>query len=466
MVHAEVLRELQRRTLARLRSQVEPVPPAALGRFLPAWHRIGTGAARPSGPAALRDAIRRLAGLSLPLAELESRILPARVADYRPAMLDQLGAGGEVVWVGAGGGAGAKVAAQGGRIALFDREHLALLEAADADADAADAGPGPTATAASAREPGAAEPPPRDPAQAAVLAALTAQGASFQLELEDATGLSPGELASALWPLVWSGLVTNDTLAPLRSRAWRSAGRQIRAPARGRRRAAGGVPASRYAGGGRWSLVSQRARSHASATERALTWAQCLLDRYGVVSREAILSEDLPGGYTALAPVLRALEETGRVRRGYFVAGLDGRQVALPAALDRLRAPADAPAAQVLSAVDPANPYGALVPWPVTRNPDGARPSRRAGALVILWGGEAALYVESGGRSLASFSAVTLGALAECLTQALPALAGLLGRRSLRVESVDGQPARQSELAPLLLAAGFRSELRGLSFER
>ena len=432
LVHADVLRELRRRTLDRLRREVAPVDAAALGRFLPAWHGAGGADAGrgPGGLDRLRAAVRQLAGAPLPLADLEARILSARVADYHPSMLDELGATGEVVWVGAG-----KLGARDGRVLLFDRERLALAEPGD---------PGRLAA------PGAGH--------QAVLEALTGRGASFQLELAAASGLAGEELVAVLWDLVWAGLVTNDTFAPLRAWLRGPAGRRA-APRRLARRGPGGVRPSHFAGGGRWSLVGQRARP-ADPTERALARALLLLDRYGVVSREAALADEVPGGMAALSPVLRVLEETGRARRGYFVAGIDGRQFALPAAIDRLRGDAGG-GAVVLAAADPANPYGALLPWPDGPAPGGPRPSRRSGAVVILWRGALAWYLEAGGRSLLS-GALEPEALEEALRAALAALSRLTRRRSLRVESIDGAPARTSPLAPLLLACGFRSELRGL----
>ena len=418
LCHPDVLRELRRRTLDELKSQVAPVEAAALGRFLPAWQGVGGRAGR--GTDGLRDAIRRLVGVPLPLGDLETRILPARVPDYRPEMLDQLGAMGEVAWVGAG-----RLGARDGRVALYDRERLHLASAA--------------------------ETPPGE-AHQAILAALGARGASFQVELEQAAGLAGEAFGEALWDLVWAGLVTNDTFAPLRS--WM---RGRSAQKRGR---AGSVRTSRFAGGGRWSLVSARAGREPAATERALARALLLLDRYGVVSREAATAEELPGGFAALSPIFRTLEESGRVRRGYFASGLDGRQFAAPAAIDRLRAPA-ASDAVILAAADPANPYGALLPWPEGRSGF----SRRSGAVVVLWRGQLAWYWEAGGKSLVAGSDLTPDELGEAMRTAAPAVARVYRRRALRVETVDGEPARTSAMAGLLMECGFRSELRGLGYE-
>jgi ATP-dependent Lhr-like helicase len=437
VVHADVLRELRRRTLDELRRQVSPVDPAALGRFLPAWHGIGRG--NVGGMPALREAVRRLVGLPLPLSDLESRILPARVPDYHPSMLDQLGATGELLWIGCG-----RLGASDGRVALYDRDRLALAPGASGDAEAAEL--------------------PAE--QRAIVSALSARGASFQVELEAASGLAGDALIRSLWDLVWAGLVTNDTFAPLRSRAARGKpGATGRRPRPGGRRAAGSVRVSPFAGGGRWSLVAQRARAGVDPTERALALALSLLDRYGLVSREAAAAEELPGGFAALSPVLRVLEETGRVRRGYFADGLDGRQFALPAVIERLRAPASGDPAVALAACDPANPYGALLPWPEPRAADGGRPSRRAGALVLLWRGELALYLEAGGKALISFPALSKDDLAAAMHAGMPLLTRLARRRALRLETADGAPARSSALAPMLLASGFRPEQRGLSFE-
>ena len=486
VVHADVLRELRRRTLDELRRQVSPVDAAALGRFLPAWH--GIGRAGTGGMPALREAVRRLVGLPLPLSDLESRILPARVPDYHPSMLDQLGATGELLWIGCG-----RLGASDGRVALYDRDRLALVPHR-APGDGTDGDP-------------AALPAQ----QRAIFDALATRGASFQVELEAASGVAGDALTGALWELVWAGLVTNDTFAPMRSRAARGKpGATARRPRAGGRRAPGSVRVSPFAGGGRWSLVAQRARAAVDPTERALALALSLLDRYGLVSREAAAAEELAGGFSALSPVLRVLEETGRVRRGYFAAGLDGRQFALPAVIDRLRAPAGDDLAVALAACDPANPYGALLPWPDPRaadggrpsrragalvllwrgdlavalaacdpaNPygallpwpdpraaDGGRPSRRAGALVLLWRGELALYLEAGGKAMLSFAAVSGDDLAAAMRAGMPLVTRLARRRALRLETADGAPARSSPLAPLLIASGFRPEQRGLAFE-
>ncbi|HUS67374.1 MAG TPA: DEAD/DEAH box helicase [Kofleriaceae bacterium] len=411
----DVLRQLRRRTLDRLRDRIAPVEPAALGRFLPAWHGIGRAGAGARGLPPLRAALRRLAGAPLLFEELERRILPARVADYHPRMLDELGAAGELVWVGAGAG----------RVALYDREHLALIPEGVA-------------------QPGA----PSAPQHLAVLGALASRGASFQVALEEATALPRAELIAALWDLIWAGLVTNDTFAPLRPTAMRKSA------------STSSKRSTYFAGGGRWSLVAQRGRG-VDPSEAALGRALALLERHGILGREAVAAEEIAGGFAALAPVLRLLEETGRARRGTFVAGLDGRQYALPEALDRLRADAGEPAAVVLAATDPANPYGAALEWPVRA--DGGRPARRAGVLVMLWGGHLAWTWERGGRALWSTAGRTADELGACLQQGIAAAMRLARRRSLRIDTIDGVAARESPLAPALLGGGFRVDARALS---
>ncbi|HEX9100972.1 MAG TPA: DEAD/DEAH box helicase, partial [Polyangia bacterium] len=313
----DVLRRVRRDTLARLRNEVAPVDAAVLARFLPRWH--GVGSAR-GGMARLREAIDQLEGLALPFSELERAILPARVPDFQPRMLDELGAAGEVVWVGQGA-----LGSDDGRVVVYRREHVASLFDA------------PSPVAAAPELPGELH--------RAILAHLGARGASFAAQLPEAAA-RPDEVVRALWDLVWLGLVTNDTFAPLRT-----IGRTSRGP-RGRF----SLPA-----GGRWSTLASVVGAPPAETVRAHTRALMLLERYGVVSREAAAAESLPGGFSSVSGVLRAMEESGKIRRGHFVDGLTGAQFAHAAAVDRLRAARDVggdavgPAVVVLSAIDPAN---------------------------------------------------------------------------------------------------------------
>jgi ATP-dependent Lhr-like helicase len=421
---ADVLRQIRRRSLAALRREVEPVDASALGRFLPAWQAVTSPR---GGPTALLDTIEQLQGAAIHASILESDVLPARVRGYRPADLDALCASGEVVWIGAGG-----VGADDGRIALGFRDHLRLV-----------APPPPEAR-------------PDGPIPDAIREHLRSHGASFWPELLAATGVADERaVLQALWELVWAGEVTNDTLAPLRAYLLRRPARAVKAGAKPRpgalRRA--GPPAA----AGRWSLAAPLFEPAPEPTKAALARATQLLERHGVLTREAALAEGAPGGYAGVYGVLRALEESGKARRGYFVDGLGAAQFALPGAVDRLRDlrdPPHEPEILALAAADPAQPYGAALPWP-----EGAgRPARTAGAYVVLAGGELAVFLERGARSLSTFDA--------CREAAWPdALVGLVKDARLRrieLSRIDGEPAAGSPYADRLRAAGFVDGYRGL----
>jgi ATP-dependent helicase Lhr and Lhr-like helicase len=401
----DVLRRLRRASLAALRREVEPAEQAALGRFLPHWHGIDRRAS-------LREALVPLQGLALPVTLWESEVLPRRVPGYTPAQLDALCASGEVVWVGAGLD----------RVAVFFREDAPVL----------------------GRPAGA--PPPEEAAHERIRAAL-GRSAEFWSDLVAAVDLQPEEALPALWDLVWAGEVTNDAWTPLR------AGRRYQTPRpRDRRRRfsrqrAGGVTATQ----GRWSLTDRLFGG--KPDRRAL--AELLLERQGIVTRDGVRGEGIPGGYGAVYSELRALETLGVCRRGYFVEGLGGAQFALPGAVERLRElrPREGEEAEplVLAAADPAQPYGAALPWPKR---SGARAARVAGAQVVLLGGEAALFVERGGRSLVPLREPD----EEWLRPALAALVEHVragGAKRLAVERFDGEPVGETEVMALLLEAGF-----------
>jgi ATP-dependent Lhr-like helicase len=592
-----VLRMLRRRCLARLRKEAEPVPPAALGRFLPAWHGIGAGRRPESGrgrpdAGAVLEAVERLAGAPVPASALETLVLPGRVPGYSPALLDELTVAGEVVWAGAG-----SVGSGDGWLVLAPAESAPLL----------------------LPEPGELT---MTPLHGAVLTALSGGGGMFFRMLSDRVAAvldghpaDDGDLVTALWDLAWAGLVTNDTLAPLR--VLTSGGAPTRRPAAPRRAAGsslaadlgrargalgtdddagapssggdagrgidggdgsggrsglggagyggsrgGSVPgvfnprpasrsgsgfagsyagSSRYGRGprrsamptrtgpptvsGRWSLLPERyglpsmdgafaddlpggtghGADPGAATMRAHALALTLLERHGVVTKGAVAAERVPGGFAAVYPVLRAMEETGQCRRGYFVEGLGGAQFALPGAVDRMRALAgdavkavagapesrsggtglpsddarwgpngagraddgsranDGARAVVLAAADPAQPYGAALPWP-TRPEETAsshRPGRKAGAVAVLFGGDLVLYVERGGKTLLSWTEdpTALEPCAQALAGAVRD--GALGR--ITVEKADGGVvAFDSPLTRALESAGFRHTPRGL----
>jgi ATP-dependent Lhr-like helicase len=433
--HPEVLRTLRRRSLAALRREAEPVAAEVLARFLPAWHGVGSDA---GGADRLLECVNALQGLALPASVIERDVLAARMADYRPELLDELVAMGEVVWVGRG-----PLGTGDGRVALYLRGDAARL---------------------------APDPPGEPPAgelHQKLRSHLERRGASFFRDLYVAMG--GGDLDGALdaiWDMVWAGEVTNDTFAPLRT-----LGGSTRKQAPPRRRA----PVPRLGqprAAGRWSLVRELLQPAASPTERLYTQAETLLQRHGVLTREAVVAEGWSGGFAGLYPVLRAMEETGRARRGYFVDGLGGSQFALPGAVDRLREARDADASIVaLAATDPANPYGAALPWPPldgetgrgeTGRTDGraaGRMARAAGAFVVLDSGELRLYLERGGRSL-----LTRGEVGVEHVRALAAAAIRTGR--IEVQRVDGAPVRQTPLASVLIEAGFGQTPRGLSIWR
>jgi ATP-dependent Lhr-like helicase len=429
----EVLRRIKRGTLNRLRDEISPVEGDVLARFLLDWHGVGVGAGvLGQGGARLDEVIDLIEGLPLSFAELEGSILPARVANYAAPMLDALGAQGQIVWVGQGA-----IGDKDGRVALYRRERIATL-----------------------REPLEAT-PELSSTQAAILEHLEARGASFFSEWVDSMGAEGSEsLFAALWELVWLGLVTNDTFAPLR--ALRSK------PAPHRRR---GRRAPPTATAGRWSLVAPLLASTPSPTERLHAKTLLYLDRHGVVSRNSMQIEPQPGGFGAVYPMLRELEETGRIRRGHFVEGLSSAQFAAAGAVDRLRAlreAPDAPRGVLLAATDPAQPYGSVLDWPPTRR-DAGRPRRAVGAAVVLVDGRPCLFIDGGGERVTSFDDATsrVGrARIDAALQAWIAAASRLGSGRIRVEDVDGERARSSALAEAFVRAGFRAGYRGFELDR
>ncbi|MEP6625368.1 MAG: DEAD/DEAH box helicase, partial [Acidimicrobiia bacterium] len=417
-----VLRRLRRRSLAKLRHEVEPVDGEVLARFLPAWH--GMDAPRP-GIDTLLDVIGQLQGAPIPASSLESDVLPMRVAGYRADQLDELMSSGDVVWVGAGA-----IGPRDGRIVLAFRDQAALLLPALGDV-------------------------PTGPIHDAIMEHLGRVGASFWPEILGAAGNPPeAEVIAALWDLAWAGAITNDSFAALRAQLGRARGKSRTTRSRPRpsslRRI--GPPAA----AGRWSRVHPEAPA-TEATLRAHALAQQLLERYGVVTREAVRSEGVLGGYAAVYPVLRALEERGRVRRGYFVSGLGAAQFALPGAVDRLRSHREAdPDAEprVFSATDPAQPYGAALAWPESTG----RPARAAGAFVVITDGILRAYIERGARTIVTFSDD------DGWVGAIPTMVKDGRVRQIEIADIDGAPVREHRLAEALRAVGGRDTPRGLVF--
>ncbi len=436
----DVLRQLRRRSLAALRREIEPVDAAAYARFLPGWQGVGVPRRGLDG---LVEAIGVLQGAAIPASALEADVLPARLATYRPADLDALCTAGEVVWIGAG-----SVGPSDGRVRLYFRDQAALL-APSPDGDTDDAGL-----------------LPEGPVHAALVAHLRERGASFWADLVRAASdagqpYDEATVLAALWDLVWAGVVTNDSLAPVRAVVAGARGRASgRTAPRARPRPGRLTRLGPPAGAGRWSLVRPLLQPAPSATAVVHARALQLLERYGVLTRESALGEGTTGGFAGVYPVLSELENRGEVRRGYFVAGLGAAQFALPGAVDRLRAertPVDELSGVVptlvLAATDPAQPYGAVLPWPES----GSRPARAAGAHVVLRHGELCAYLERGGKSVVTFTERH-----EWWAQALVERKAAGTVRRVELLKVDGVPVREHPAAAALRSAGFVDSYRGL----
>jgi ATP-dependent Lhr-like helicase len=446
----EVLRQLRRRSLARLRKEVEPVEQVVLARFLPVWQGVrpvaidapGTEAREAGlrGEAALErlaEVVDQLSGVPIPASVLERDVLPARIPGYQPRLLDELGALGEVTWTGRG-----SLGRDDGRVVLGR--------------------PGRGA----AWRPGEAE-RPQGELHDRLRERLRTRGASFYRELAGAAGeAKERDVLDALWDLVWAGEVTNDTFAPLRALRWHR-------PTEARRPRLGRLQSVPPEAAGRWSLVQESGAPGGAAdspTARLHSLATSLLERYGVLSREAAAAEDVEGGFSAVYPVLRAMEESGRIRRGYFIEGLGAAQFALPGAVDRLRAMRERPdgadgkaIVHLLAAADPANPYGAALAWPRRGEGDRRPLQRAAGAYVVLVDGDAVLYLERGGHSLQTLPATDDGEVAGAAVAALRDLVESGRVRELVIGRVDGQPVAASGFRPVLEAGGFVAGYRGLA---
>jgi ATP-dependent Lhr-like helicase len=456
---AEVLRSIRRRSLAKLRQEVEPVPTGTLARFTPSWQAVG---GRLRGTDGVLAVVEQLAGALVPASALESLVLPTRVRDYSPAMLDELTSAGEVLWAGAGG-----LPRGDGWISLVPADLAPLLL------------PEPLEV------PGEGDP---------ILEQLAGGQALFFRGLSDLVGATDdAAMADLVWDLVWAGVLTNDTLSPLRTRLGGGGTHRNRPQApraridRGRHgRARLGRPAMPTRTGpptvaGRWSRLPDR---EANGTLRTTARAEALLERHGVLTRGAVMAEQVQGGFSAVYPVLRAFEENGRARRGYFVETLGAAQFGTPGSVDRLRSfasPDRVPGgAVVLAATDPANVYGAALPWPDRpgagepeavdlgegtgsnrKGSIGHRAGRKAGALVVLVDGELVLYVERGGKTLLSWTEDEQ-ALKEAATALSGAVSvGALGR--MVVQKTDGASVHESgPLSAALQAAGFAATPRGL----
>ena len=493
---AGVLRMLRRRSLAKLRHEIEPVDQAVLGRFATTWQGVvhpnaaaalGTPGRRRNGADALLDAIEQLQGAPLPASILETEILAARIDIYDPADLDAVTAAGEVVWVGV-----EPLGDRDGRVALYLADHLPRLLPPTVRLPAS------AKAAAGKKLDGDRE--ELSVRETAIVATLSDRGASFFGPLHDAVGGGyPAETVEALWNLVWRGLITNDTFHALRAF---TRTRATRRRMKGRQPAVSAFRSRRLAppsAEGRWTLLPTadlkvrttgpgadlkvtdvgQAFRPAETTRWAAAVTQQLLARHGVVTREAVAADGVAGGFGIVYPVLKGLEDNGRIRRGYFVAGLGATQFAMPGALDLLRSLRDAPddpEIAVLAATDTANPYGAALKWPgkkpqssaVFSDRDAGRgPTRSVGATVILVNGALAAYLPRGDRQLATFlpeaepDRSRVGrAVARVLIER--ARAGGDAPRGMLIEEIDGAPAARHPLLPLLTEAGFVAGAMGL----
>jgi ATP-dependent Lhr-like helicase len=433
-----VLRMIRRRSLAKLRREIEPVDQAVMARLATTWQGV---VKRRRGADALLDVVEQLQGAPIAASLLETEILPARLESYDPGDLDAVTAAGEVIWVGV-----EPLGERDGRIALYLADHIGTLWPPEAVRLKLD----PTK-----RDPDATK---RDAPADAIVEYLKAHGASFFAPLHEAAGGGyPADTVAALWDLVWRGVVSNDTFHALRAftaRAPRTRAKRTPAPVFRSRRL---VPP---AAEGRWSLVAPA--SKAAPTKWAAAMAQQLLNRHGILTREAASSENLPGGFGAIYPVLTAMEEHGRIRRGYFVAGLGATQFALPGALDllrSLRAPEDEPEIVVLSATDPASPYGTALKVAASPNiPRGF--TRSVGASVILVDGSLVAYLARGDRQLLTWlpeAEPQRSRAGRSVAHVLidRARTGFDGPRGMLIEEIDGMPPATHAMAPWLVGAGF-----------
>jgi ATP-dependent helicase Lhr and Lhr-like helicase len=430
----DVLRRLRRASLAVLRKEVEPAEQQALARFLPAWQGVDSSPPGGAGVDRLREVLVPLQGVALAPEVWETDVLPRRAGAYSLSWIDQLCASGELVWVGAG-----SVGRSSGKVALYFREDAAWLGPPNVKGDA-----------------------PDQPAHVAIRERL-ATGAGFWTDLLADLAFDPVELQEALWDLVWAGEITNDAFAPLRAPKLSLAREQRQSARRFSRRRRPGAPQVQ----GRWSLTERLFTGAPDHAQRMRATSEVMLERYGIVTRETVLAEGIAGGFATLYGELTNLETLGTARRGYFVEGLGGAQFALPAAIERLRGlRADEPAgALVLAATDPANPFGASLPWP--KRDDNRRPSRVPGAYVVTLDAEPSLYVERGGKGVITLrDPLEDGRPAPWLAEALEALAEHVRRgrlKRLALERFDGDPVVGSAFEDLLVKVGFRLGPRRLT---
>jgi ATP-dependent Lhr-like helicase len=427
---SEVLRRVRRASLARLRREVEAADTTQLARFLPSWQNVDAFRRAGAGPDRLREALVPLQGVALTPKVWEGDVLPRRLGAYSPSWLDELCTSGELVWVGAGA-----LGRSDGRVALYFREDVRL------------AGPPPANAKLEA---------PAGEVHEAIRERLAA-GPSFWLDLLADLEHPAEDLHNALWDLAWSGGVTNDAFAPLRAPRLRAVSSPERHGRRfGRRRSTTGAAVQ-----GRWSLTEQLFANAPGPGARLRAQAELMLERYGIVTRETVLAEGVPGGFATLYAELGNLELLGTARRGYFVEGLGGAQFALPGAVERLRSlPAEDGSYLLLAATDPANPYGASLPWPKLEG--GRKPGRTPGAHLLLRDGEPVVFVERGGRGVLRLRKLDAAELQEAMQALADAVSG--GKLpKLAVEKLDGEAVIGSGHEEALIGAGFSRGPRKLT---
>jgi ATP-dependent helicase Lhr and Lhr-like helicase len=427
---SEVLRRVRRASLARLRKEVEAADRTELARFLPSWQNVDAFRKAGAGPDRLREALVPLQGVALTPKVWERDVLPRRLGAYSPNWLDQLCTSGELIWIGAG-----SLGRSDGRVALYFREDVRL------------AGPPPAN--------GKLEVPQGEVHDAIRERLVT--GPSFWLDLVADLHHPAEDIHNALWDLAWAGEVTNDAFSPLRAPRLRAVPQTERAGRRfGRRRSTMGAAVQ-----GRWSLTAPIFAGAPGPGARLRAQAELMMERYGIVTRETVLAEGVPGGFSTLYSELGNLELLGTARRGYFVEGLGGAQFALPGAVERLRSLPEAKGEYlVLAATDPANPYGASLPWPKLEG--GRRPGRTPGSFLLLRDGEPEVFIERGGRGLLRLRGMgedELGAAMQALAEAVTA--GHLPK--LAIEKLDGEAVIGSGHEEALIGAGFSRGPRKLT---
>jgi ATP-dependent Lhr-like helicase len=427
---SEVLRRVRRASLARLRKEVEAADTRELARFLPSWQNVDAFRRTGAGLDRLREALVPLQGVALTPKTWEQDILPRRLGAYSQSWLDELCTSGELVWIGAGA-----LGRNDGRVALYFREDVRL------------AGPPPANAKLEA-------------AQGEVHEAIRerlAAGPSFWLDLVVELDHPAEDIHNALWDLVWTGEVTNDAFAPLRAPRLRAVPPSERPGRRfARRRSTTGAAVQ-----GRWSLTAPLFANAPGPGAKLRAQAELMLERYGIVTRETVLAEGIPGGFSTLYGELGNLELLGTARRGYFVEGLGGAQFALPGAVERLRSLPEADGSYlVLAATDPANPYGASLPWPKLEG--GRRPGRTPGAHLLLRDGEPLVFIERGGRGLLRLQQMQ-GEELETAMRALSDAVSAGHLPKLAVEKLDGEPVIGSGHEESLIDAGFSRGPRKLT---